>query len=270
MKRNDGFSLIEMMVVLGIFGLVLTMAYQILISTLVAEQQINELTRSGKIGQSIMTLIRRDLENVAYHELGQAIFRGVNRGEGESGEDSVHFLTYAPVPDPPDAGAFDDWQGEVASVGYVLKQGGGTEGSVLFRRVYWNLQEEDHLESGNYFPIYARVKGISFRYFDGVEWLDEWESSDRFPPPTDDELLDGEEPPAETAGTDDLDEDEEDVVLPLPIAVEVELHVFLGDEDGLYKDDKGEPVVERYYMVVPLLAMDRLALQLDDTEDEDL
>ncbi|MFQ5653683.1 MAG: type II secretion system protein J [Planctomycetota bacterium] len=154
--RRHGFTLIELILVIGIFAMVLTMAYQTLISTLEADQRITRNTRSGKIGEAILTIIRRDLQGAIYRGLGTEVFRVVDGGSGESADDTIDFLTTAPIPDPTDGD--EAWVGEVASVGYVLKRG-SDDSNTLFRRVKWNIADGP-LEGGQHFPIYNRVMGL--------------------------------------------------------------------------------------------------------------
>ena len=256
-SRESGFSLLELIIVLGIFGLVLSMAYQILLTTLDAEQQVTRMTRNGKVGQAIMTMIRRDLQSIAYHGLGREVFFGTS--------EEIHFLTHAPVPNPPEDYSVE-WLGELAGVGYVLKS--DQESAVIFRRVKWDIIDEP-LEDGEYYEVFTRAKSLEFRFFDGEEWLNEWDSLERIPEepdPLDDPDTDPNDPNADPNNNDDDrtgargDEEEEERVLALPLAIEVQLQIFAADERGISKDVKGEPIVEEYTMVVPLLAMERMIL----------
>lgn len=270
MRERAGFTLIELIIVCAIFGLIMVAAYETLDMTLRVEEQIDESTRAGKIGQAILMQIRHDLQSAAWHEQGRKIFLGVDHGDGDEAEDAMHFITFAPVPAPPD-GLQADFTRDVASVGFVLDR--ADDAYVLFRRVKWNLDEEP-LDGGHYFPIYERVKGLSLRYFDGREWFAEWDSQARIPEEVEEDPADPEDPapaggnpqnPAAPAGaaqpTESDDEVEEEEVLPLPVAVEVTLNIYLADERGMVKDSKGHPVAETHSMVIPLPCMDRLNLE---------
>ncbi len=274
-KRSQvGFSLLELVVVIAIFGLVLTSAYQILVSTLQADERVNEVTRSGKIGEAILSQIRRDLQGTIWRGFGNDVFQVEDNGTGETASDAIHFLTTAPVPPAPVDYA-DEWSGEVASVGYVTRS--GPDGQlILFRRVKW-LTADDPFEGTNYYPVYERLKAISFEALDvGAEWQEDWDSEDRVDPNTGNnheteiERLAGEVPEDDGDDDDDLTVDPEDEVEPppvVPIAIRVQLHVYVGDEKGLYKDRNGEPLVEIYTAVVGILSGESLAL---DPEVADL
>lgn len=276
--NRRGFSLIELVIVIAIFGLVLTAAYQILLTTIESDRFITRATRSGKIGESILSQIRRDLQGVVYRTYGDQVFLGNDNGDGESAQDDFHFITTARVPAPPPEDA-DYWTGDAASVGYVLKPGPAAEeeGYILFRRVKHRFSDVEPFVGTSYTPIYERVKAFQVEYLDrGAEWLEQWDSSERIEPGTNDPPL-IEKPKAGTAliesvadgqdgadgTTEDGDGEEEEEPLPIPRAVRIILWIYLGDEEGLIKDEDDNPIVERYETVVPLLAVEEMELDPD-------
>lgn len=274
--RTRGFTLIELILVIGIFGMVMSMCYQILSSTLEADRRIHKTTLSGKIGEAIISQIRRDLQGAVWRSLGLDVFRGSDGGQEDSAEDSLDFLTTAPVPRPPED--LDSWTGEIAGVGYRLAS--GDEGNnILFRRVQWNL-DEDPLDAGTYYPIYDKVQAMEIRYLDELgEWIDDWDAREFLPEENETyfPFIDEEERLAEEAEEQDEEiSDAGDVPidpltgemiteelppLPLPRAVEVILYLRLGDERGLLLDEFGEPLVERVSTIVPLLCSDMLVVE---------
>ncbi|HIA27743.1 MAG TPA: prepilin-type N-terminal cleavage/methylation domain-containing protein [Planctomycetes bacterium] len=274
--RERGFTLIELILVVGIFGLVMSMCYQILNTTLEADRRIHKTTLSGKIGEAIISQIRRDLQGAVWRGLGIEVFRGSDRGRDDTAEDSIDFLTTAPVPHPPDS--FDNWTGEVAAVGYRLARGDDGN-NILFRRVQWNLTE-DPLDAGSFYPVYDKVQGLEIRYLDELgEWLDDWDAAELLPeenesyfPFIDEEeslAAEAEEQDEEITDAGDVPIDpltgemltEELPPLPLPRAVEVVLYLRLGDERGVLLDPNGEPIVERVSTIVPLLCSDLLLVE---------
>lgn len=266
MTRRAGFTLVEVIIVVAIFAVVLSIAYGVLITTIDADRMIREETQGGKIGEAILTQIRRDLQGTVYHNLGQQVFFAVDQGDEDSAEDTLDFLTTSPVPMPDESE--ERWIQEleargVASVGYVLGSAKGQEGATLFRRVKWDVQDQPW-DGERHYPIYNRVKAISFRFLDRDGWLDNWDSQERIPEEEEEEEDDitAITEPTITPNSE-LEEDEEEEPLPIPLAVEVQLYIYLGDEDGLLKGANGEPVVEKYTAVVPLLTVERLDIDED-------
>ncbi len=282
--RIAGFTLIEMIITIGIFGMVMSMAYQILSQTMRAEQRITKNTRTGKIGQGILTQMRRDLQGLVWRSYGSSVFLGIDGGSGEDAADEIHFITTSPVPTPDED--LDLYAGEAASVGYVLKQ--GSEGlGILFRRVKYELHENP-LDDGEYFEVYQHVQGLEIRYLGPEdEWLDEWDPTDEldalenqnlgtFLPYRDHDTAEEEalaEEAAEsgdpTAILDDDEEEEEEIPLPLPRAVEIILYLAVKDEIGYYQDSEGERLIERVSTIVPLVTTDILRVEDPEAALED-
>lgn len=270
-RRRHGFTLVEVILVTAIFASVLIAAYQILLTTLQAEQRIKDLTVSGKTGEAILMQIRRDLQGIVYQGLGPRVFQGVDGGTGETSEDTLHFYTTAPVPRPPEEDY--DWEDDVvclgyASVGYVVRRDAQDRGSTLFRRVKWTLDPERPFEGESYTPIYDQVVGFSVRYLDRDQvWLEDWDSETRFPeeedvlpPGTARADLSGNPITAEPIPSDP-DEELPPPPLVVPMAVQVELWVQLADEDGPKVDHRNQPIIEYYSMVVPILTTESLLVE---------
>ena len=285
-RHQAGFTLLELVITIGIFGMVMSIAYQILSSTIAAEERITKDNRSGKIGQGILQQIRRDLQGAVWRGCGPNVFVGIDNGSGDDATDEIHFLTTAPVPRPEDEDEFI--ASEVASVGYVMKQ--GDDGyNILFRRVKTDLGDNP-LEDGEYYEIYSLVRGLEFHYLDREEeWKDDWESAPRleelenenlntFLPFYDEQEARAEQDALDAAESADPDallndedeEEEEEIPLPIPRAVEIILHLGIGDERGLYMNEDDEPILERVSTIVPIICSEVLRVEdPEDTDDED-
>ena len=289
-ERNRGFTLLELVLVVGIFGMVMTMAYQILNSTIEAERRVTRNTRTGKVGEGILTQMRRDLQGAVWRSYGPDVFRGIDSGSGDDAQDEFHFITTAPVPVPEDEPEL--YAGDAASVGYVLRSGGPDGLSTLYRRVNFDLVTSP-LEDGQYHEIYNRVQGMEIRYLaEENEWIDEWDrraeleelesqNFGTYTPYADQRTADEEE--AELAAQESGDpsalpdpilptgdEDEEfPIPLPIPRAVEIVLYIAVGDERGLYVDDDGERLNERVSTIVPILSAEVLRIENPDELLED-
>ena len=288
MKKNEGFTLIELVVVLGMFGLVMLASYTILETTIEADRRVQLATMTGKVGEAILNQMRRDIQGVVWRGHGQEVFQGQSRGDDDNGEDTIDFLTTAPVPEPEET--ISSWTGEVTSVGYALKSG-DDEDLILFRRVAWDLQS-DHFNKGTRTAIYDRVMAMDIRYLNQEEeWVDDWDASSILPEEnlTDFPFLDEEEflaaedaalaaenpttgsqSNSSTSGSIDRatgeEIPEEPLPLPIPKAVEITLYLHYGDERGQILDSSGEPVLEVFSTVVPLITTDQVLIPDPDLD----
>lgn len=275
--NQRGFTLIEIVVVMSIFGVVMMASYTILTSTLEADRRIQQTTMSSKIGEAILNQMRRDLQGVVWRGLGQDIFRGEDRGDEDDAEDVIDFLTTSPVPPPEDEIA--SWTDEVSSVGYALRPGEENGDFVLFRRVEWDLAT-DPLDQGSRTALYDRVKALDIHYLgEEGEWVREWDSSDLLPEQnlTDFPFLDEREELAESEEEEGDSETvpqpgevdpstgelipEEPLPRPLPRAVQIVLYLHYGNEQGRILDANQEPMVEQFSTIVGLLVSDQILVE---------
>ena len=275
--NQRGFTLIEIVVVMSIFGVVMMASYTILTSTLEADRRIQQTTMSSKIGEAILNQMRRDLQGVVWRGLGQDIFRGEDRGDEDGAEDVIDFLTTSPVPAPEDEIA--SWTDEVSSVGYALRPGEENGDFILFRRVEWDL-ETDPLDQGSRTALYDRVKALDIHYLgEEGEWVREWDSSDLLPEQnlTDFPFLDEREELAESEEEEGDSETvpqpgeidpstgelipEEPLPRPLPRAVQIVLYLHYGNERGRILDANQEPMVEQFSTIVGLLVSDQILVE---------
>ncbi|HIG05591.1 MAG TPA: prepilin-type N-terminal cleavage/methylation domain-containing protein [Planctomycetes bacterium] len=295
---QKGFTLIELIVVLGIFTIVMSMCYTILDTTLEADRRIKRATLTGKVGESILSQMRRDLQGVAWRGLGSDVFRGEDSGQDENAEDSIDFITTSPVGEPSED--TPNWTGELSSIGYALRPGKDGD-SVLFRRVSWDLTE-DPFDSGDRSPIYDRVLALDFEYLgEEGEWTQDWDASTLLPEQnlTDFPYLDeraaiaameAEEASSSTSAAaasegeggssaetgsatgsvlqpGDIDPATGEVIVeeplprPLPRAVRIVLFLHYSDEQGQILNDDGSPLEEVFSTIVPLLAADQILVE---------
>jgi len=275
--NQSGFTLIEIVVVMSIFGIVMMASYTILTSTLEADRRIQQTTMSSKIGEAILNQMRRDLQGVVWRGLGQDVFRGEDRGDEDDAEDVIDFLTTSPVPPPEDE--VPSWTDEVSSVGYALRPGEENGDFILFRRVEWDL-ETDPLDQGSRTALYDRVKALDIHYLgEEGEWVREWDSSDLLPEQnlTDFPFLDEREELAESEEEEGDSETvpqpgeidpssgelipEEPLPRPLPRAVQIVLYLHYGNEQGRILDANQEPLVEQFSTIVGLLVSDQILIE---------
>lgn len=276
--NQRGFTLVEIVIVLAIFGFVMMTSYTILSSTLEADRRVQLATMTGKVGEAILNQMRRDLQGAVWRGLGEEIFRGEDRGDDDSAEDVIDFLTTAPVPLPDEE--TPNWTGEVTSVGYALRPGEETGDMILFRRVKWDL-EGDPLDGGSRTALYERVKAMDINYLNEEgEWVRDWEASEMLPEEnlTDFPFIDEREALSELDEEDSGEDEsvlqpgdidpatgevipEEPLPLPLPRAVQIVLYLHYGNEKGRILTTDDQPLVERFSTIVPLLVSDQILVE---------
>ncbi|MHC4830423.1 MAG: prepilin-type N-terminal cleavage/methylation domain-containing protein, partial [Planctomycetota bacterium] len=87
-RREGGFTLIEMMVTLGILGMLFTMITSIISSFIQTDKRVNAALERERAGSAIMELFGRDLQATYAYSIPKA-FLGTDRGE----QDRVEFLS---------------------------------------------------------------------------------------------------------------------------------------------------------------------------------
>ena len=65
-SRRGGFTLIEVVIALGMLVMVLVMSYQIFSNCIDTERRVIEITVPEKVGEGILTLMRKDLAGAVF------------------------------------------------------------------------------------------------------------------------------------------------------------------------------------------------------------
>ncbi len=312
-ERSDparGFTLIELVVVMTMLVAVLLTAYQILNNSLRTETYVERVTLPEKAGEAIIALMRRDLAGTFYRGLveqfDREVFMGVDAAGGEGPLDEVHFVTTA---EPTVVQATNSYEADlenirsVTAVSYRLQPNPAIEkysAYKLYRKEVSDFSMSNPLDSpGLNLEIYDKVKSLSIEYYDGYEWLSEWNSvlqieaqedfvmdgldmlPDGVPRVSDQSAGRGEErgragrrerrgPDARRGGrsTDDSEDDgfgrPEEMALPpaaIPTAVRLSVEVYSGVGNRIY--EFGDlPIVRRFSTVVSLFAAQRILMKL--------
>jgi general secretion pathway protein J len=169
-----GFTLVEIMISIGILVLVLAMVYNAFNSSIKAFETID--AHGDAYGEARLTLNRMS------EEIGSIYLSEHNPNTGLLGEDndeddlpfdSLHFTSLSHI-----RWIKDSRESELCETGYYLEADQEEEKTFLFRREDWNV--DGTLEEGGIaLELAEGIEGLNFRYYDGEEWLDDWDSKER-------------------------------------------------------------------------------------------
>lgn len=179
-SRSSGFTLFELLITVALASIVLASAYGILRAGLVTQRDVEyraDVIQSGRVALDWMS---RDLRSaVALSENME--FVGMSRMIETVEADNLDFATRYGKPTLPGESDFKE-------VSYFLRSNERVGGLSLCRRVDPTLDEEP-LSGGRIEELIRHVAGLKFEYYDGLEWFDDWGSSEPLDLETIDPLL---------------------------------------------------------------------------------
>jgi type II secretion system protein J len=174
-RRRSGFTLLEMILAIAVTAIVTSALFTTMSGTFKTRRQAEDHLAGREAARSVIQLVRSDLQCVP--PAGGRI-SGVFIGEDLSG----------PGNDPADALTYITANSKYKSVQdladlrqvelRLLKTSGEEDYYVLGRMVTGNLlatiTPEPELQ-----VLARRVVSLDIQYFDGNDWLDQWDSSER-------------------------------------------------------------------------------------------
>ncbi len=282
--RRMGFTLIEVVIVMAVLGGVLMMTYNIFLNCLNTARKVAKDTVPEKVGEGILTLMRRDLSGAVFkgctEALDKQVFIGEDRPGQDGDEDSIHFVSTV---DPTPREDLLEWENirTLTMVNYRLEPNQATNypAYTLYRKEILDFARRDisNMPGLNY-SVYDKVKSLNIEYFDGYEWFADWDSVSAI---EEQQRLQQEQEEGDLRGgsnsniprvsgeTAQGDEeslgDVEQQAAPIPTAVRIELEIYSVTNNKVDVNKKnGEPVVRKFTTLVPLLASRRLAIPIDD------
>ena len=301
-RKAHGFTLIELVIVMGILVMVLTATYRIMIDCLDAERTIDRLTLPEKVGEGILTLFRMDLSGTIWRQLGTRVFYVIDNGELEDSRDMIKFLsTVEPTPREETAqGSTVQVTGlrTITGIWYFLKPNQAVDGVptlTLYRKEIVEFSDEDPLEApGQNYEVYDKVAYLNIKCYDGYRsaqgfdpWAPAWDSETMIH----EEQLDLEAaqpanegiakvtkrnernapvsgaPVSGAPGVNPATGQAETDLLPpaaVPSAVRVEIGIYAGQGNRIERDLEGSPILKKYATIVPILTAQRVRIETDE------
>ncbi len=165
MRTRGGFTLLEIMVTLVIVAMFSSAVYAMFLRAVVDTRTVQETTAAGRLGQSILSLIERDLASClpASEELPH--FTGMLDAGGAA---EIEFLTAVDAR----AATTEAAAADLVRVTYVTRPGEEAEGvRALYRR-----ESFDTAGGGDerWVLLDRSVKEFALEYYDGTGWRDAW------------------------------------------------------------------------------------------------
>lgn len=194
MKRTGGFTLLEITVTLAILGVVLLIVYGVFSRTLEAKERVESRVDAMAAARATFQRMQRDLHGMVYRiptpqqQPGQVnanvtpppepLFLSRDRTEGGVPFDGLAFTAMLARPVTPTLSATD-----VATVRYTVLPDPSRPGTLaLFRETAFTLSgnefDRDQPNPQRTVLVLDDVEGLQFRFYDGREWIEEWDSKD--------------------------------------------------------------------------------------------
>jgi type II secretory pathway component PulJ len=280
--RRMGFTLMEVVIVMVVLGGVLIVSYRIFLNCLETARRVEKDTVPEKVGEGILTLMRRDLSGTVFkgctEALDKQVFIGEDRPGPDGDEDSIHFVSTV---DPTPREDLLEWENirTLTMLNYRLEPNQVTNypAYTLYRKEILDFARRDisNMPGLNY-SVYDKVKSLNIEYFDGYEWFHDWDSvaaieqQQRLQQEQEEgDLRGGVNSNIPRVSGEIAQGDEESLAevaqqaAPIPTAVRIELEIYSVTNNKV--DEKnGKPVVRKFTTLVPLLASRRLAIPIDD------
>jgi prepilin-type N-terminal cleavage/methylation domain-containing protein len=157
--RNNGFTLIEIIVAVGVLTLFIGVIYSTFYGTIRAIRATEQITDSFQPARVILNRITRDLQG-AVHVLNDPryVFNGIDSYGGDPKHDRIDFITAANIITGDGAPVSD-----LAEVSYYIDRNYQSNG-YLVRREDVYLDNEP-AKGGKLKVIAENITGISFQYF---------------------------------------------------------------------------------------------------------
>lgn len=179
-----GFTLIELMVALVILG---TLAGGLTLSFRTALDAQERIGRDGDEAQEIRVVVdafRADIEQAALTAgSDRSWFIGTDEGDNENPMDTLRLTTRSHRVPMRDVDPSAEWESQArhadwSAVTYTIVPADEEEEGGLYRREVVPPGEDPMEETGQAELLSAAVAGLNFRYFDGVEWQETWDTTD--------------------------------------------------------------------------------------------
>jgi len=165
-----GFTLLEVVISVGILAVILTIVYNTFNSSMKAFTAMENQGDAYAQARIVLNRMEEEIASIYFStsEKSNTGLLGEDRDEYDLPADSLHFTSLSHI-----RWVKDSKESELCEIGYYLEK--DEETGFLFRREDWNVDGTIE-EGGRPLELAEGVDGLNFRYYDGEEWVDEWDS----------------------------------------------------------------------------------------------
>ena len=170
---NKGFTLIEVLLAVAILGIIFSMVYWTFSQTYdVIDRVQTEADRFRSVRLTI-NKISEDLSSTYWREdYKDSLFVGEDLGEERSPKDSIRFMAASNY--GASAGSNDS---DLNIISYYLERAEDKDIYKLMRSEQTNILSISNDQKEAY-ELGDSLNGINFRYFNGKDWVDSWNSDE--------------------------------------------------------------------------------------------
>jgi general secretion pathway protein J len=170
--RPTGFTLLEVVISVGILAVILTIVYNTFNSSMKAFSAMENEGDAYAQARIVLSRMEEEIASIYISDISDEKNKtgllGEDRDEYDLPADSLHFTSLSHI-----RWVKDSRESELCEIGYYLEK--DEETGFLFRREDWNVDGTLE-EGGRPLELAEGVDGLNFRYYDGDEWVDEWDS----------------------------------------------------------------------------------------------
>lgn len=173
-NRRAGFTLLEVMLTLGILASILAMIYGILYATLKTRQKVDDAMGRQKLVPALFKVMEEDFTTAFLPNTDSQFFVGKDQVFGSTPVDRIDFVAARTSFDPETQSIAD-----LTEVGYQLKRNDDFPEWYRLLRREDPFVDNDPLTGGTLTELHDKVISLDVRYFDGKDWLKAWDSKEK-------------------------------------------------------------------------------------------
>lgn len=176
MNRRAGFTLVELMLAITLVALMMVVVYGVVVSTIHAQERIEEVTLGTEVGPVILNQVRQDLEAAFVPDAEKDWFVGLQKQASDGDRDRLDFAT-AVLSYGTEDGAAEARFHPVNETGYQVVDNPKRPGEGILMRRLDPFIDDEPLKGGRLTALYDRVKSFDVKYWDGEQWQEQWASA---------------------------------------------------------------------------------------------